>query len=298
MITIPTPFHVGDVNVYIRGDTLIDTGPKTAEALEVLQNMDFDGIKNIVITHGHVDHHGLAFYMKQVSGCRVFVHESDLLAVSDYKNTLMGKLDNYKEFLEKTGISKRFIQGFERLYRSYETYGENCEVEPFGSTFETGEGILKILHTPGHTPGSCCFLFGKTLYSGDTLLPHISTNASVHAIFDERCGLKPFLESLNTLSQVDIEKVFPGHGTVIEDHKRRIQELIGEYTARKEKVVQCLSENPQSLVEITKKVFGRLPVSEIILALAECYDHLRILEGEGIVDSSEKEVFLFRLVRE
>lgn len=40
-----------------------------------------------------------------------------------------------------------------------------------GATFSLGEVAIQTLHTPGHTPGSLCFLVGKRLLSGDTLFP-------------------------------------------------------------------------------------------------------------------------------
>jgi hydroxyacylglutathione hydrolase len=40
-----------------------------------------------------------------------------------------------------------------------------------GDTLALGDLKLKVLHTPGHTPGSLCFLTGKHLISGDTLFP-------------------------------------------------------------------------------------------------------------------------------
>ncbi|HTH37499.1 MAG TPA: MBL fold metallo-hydrolase, partial [Pyrinomonadaceae bacterium] len=68
-ISVPTPFYVGDVNVYlIREDpvTLIDVGPKTPEAAEALRGglaahgVKFSDIHRIVLTHAHEDHCGLA----------------------------------------------------------------------------------------------------------------------------------------------------------------------------------------------------------------------------------------------
>jgi glyoxylase-like metal-dependent hydrolase (beta-lactamase superfamily II) len=295
MIKVPTPFRVGDVNIYVVGDTLIDTGAKTPEALDVVKRIDFSLIKNIVLTHGHVDHHGLASYVKNISHCRVFVHENDLQAVSDYKNYLMRNLENYREFLGKTGISREFIQGFEYYYKDFERYGDDCEVESFKNEVETAEGVLEIFHTPGHTPGSCCFLLGNILYSGDTLLSHVSTNPSVHALFDEQCGLKTFQKSLTTLWELDLEEVYPGHGPVIRDYRGRIQEILHEHAERRQKVIMCLSEDFQSLVEITQKIFGDVPASEIILALAECFDHIRTLEKEGIAEIVEKEKYYIKL---
>lgn len=292
VIHVPTPFQVGAVNSYLLGDTLIDAGPHTANALDILRKeVDFKSIKNILITHGHVDHHGIAFYLKKVSNCRVFVHKDDFLAVSDFEEKLLMNLEKYKEFLENAGIPREIILGFERFYTNYRRYGENCEAETLEDEFETVMGVLKVIHTPGHTPGSCCFLLGETLYSGDTLLSHISTNPSVHALFDERCGLKTFQRSLERIQGLPITEVLPGHGKKIEDHKKRIQEILEEHTKRREKVINCLKKDPQPLLMITKKVFGEVPISEIILALAECYDHLRVLEKEGVVTSSDSYFF-------
>ena len=295
MIRVPTPFRVGDVNIYVIGDTLIDTGAKTPKALDVVNKIDFSLIKNIILTHGHVDHHGLASYIRNISHCSVFVHEKDLQAVSDYKKYLNRNLENYRDFLEKTGIPKRLIKGFEYYYRDFERYGDNCEVESFKNEFETSEGVLKIIHTPGHTPGSCCFLLRNILYSGDTLLPHISTNPSVQALLDEGCGLKAFQESLATLRNLDLGEVYPGHGPVILDYRGRIQDILREHADRRQKVIMTLSEESQSLVEITQKIFGVVPASEVILALAECFDHLRTLEKEGIAEIVEEEKYYIKL---
>lgn len=283
--------------MYVLGDTLIDTGPKTADALSMLHYIDLKSIKNIVVTHGHIDHHGLAHYIKEMTNCGVFVHKNDLLSVSDYRNELERKSKEYRKFLKKSGISIEFILNFAKYYKAFEEYGENCEAEPLEDTFETEKGVLQVIHTPGHTSGSCCFLLNDVLYSGDTLLPTISTNPSIHSIFDEQCGLKPYEESLKEISQLELEKVLPGHGPIIVDHKKRIQEILHEHNQRKKKVMSSLSKNPQTLVQVTKKVFGDVPLTEVILALAECYDHLKMLEKEGSVKVSEKELYFFRQYR-
>ena len=67
-LSIPTPFYVGDVNVYlIKEDplTLIDVGPKTKEAADALREklrrngVEFSDVRRIVLTHAHEDHCGL-----------------------------------------------------------------------------------------------------------------------------------------------------------------------------------------------------------------------------------------------
>jgi glyoxylase-like metal-dependent hydrolase (beta-lactamase superfamily II) len=297
MIRIPTPFKVGDVNVYVLGQTLIDTGPATPDAFNVLtRNVDLKSVRKILVTHGHVDHHGLAARIKRISGARVYVCRDDLCAVTDYRNRLTKNLECYKEFMKKSGVSKKYLLLFSSYYWYLRKYGKNCEAESFGEKFETEMGSIEVIPTPGHTPGSCCLLLGKTLYSGDTLLPGISTNPSINAIFDERCGLEQYQDSLKRIATLSPKETLPGHGGKIEDHRKRIKEIFSEHEGRKEKIIDSLSRKSQTLKDVSKKVFGEVPPTEITLALAECYDHLRILEKEGIAEITEDTEYHFRIV--
>ena len=76
-IEIPTPFAVGPVNVYLlEGDylTLVDTGALTEEAWEALNQgikeigYEVKDIKQVVLTHHHVDHCGMLERVREVSG--------------------------------------------------------------------------------------------------------------------------------------------------------------------------------------------------------------------------------------
>src|ERR1041384_300833 len=68
-ISLPTPFYIGPVNVYLIAEdplTIIDTGPKTKEAIEALRaglrkaGFLVSDLRRIVLTHAHEDHCGLA----------------------------------------------------------------------------------------------------------------------------------------------------------------------------------------------------------------------------------------------
>src|SRR5215212_912657 len=84
-LAIPTPFYVGDVNVYlIKEDplTLIDVGPKTRDASDALRSklgehgVRVSDIRRIVLTHAHEDHCGLAKEVRdEAKDAEVFVHE-------------------------------------------------------------------------------------------------------------------------------------------------------------------------------------------------------------------------------
>src|SRR6266567_6064376 len=84
-ISLPTPFYIGPVNVYLIAEdpvTLIDTGPKTKEANEALleglrqARIRIADIRRIVLTHAHEDHCGLARSVRdQAKDAEVFVHD-------------------------------------------------------------------------------------------------------------------------------------------------------------------------------------------------------------------------------
>ena len=86
--------------------------------------------------------------------------------------------------------------------------GFDLELED-NQEIEFGQDRLKVLHTPGHTPGGCCFLVGNNLFSGDTLFPDGPGNTSFPG-GDEQAILKSIREKL--LKLPDETNVYPGHG--------------------------------------------------------------------------------------
>src|SRR5437868_5826396 len=108
-LTIPTPFYVGTVNVYlIKEDplTLIDVGPKTKEAAEVLRKklgqhgVQISDIRRIVLTHAHEDHCGLAKSVRdEAKDAEILVHEWET-------GHLFGRLakEEHRKLLMRSGV--------------------------------------------------------------------------------------------------------------------------------------------------------------------------------------------------
>jgi glyoxylase-like metal-dependent hydrolase (beta-lactamase superfamily II) len=78
-----------------------------------------------------------------------------------------------------------------------------------GEIITFGEDTGKVIHTPGHTPGGCCFLVGKDLFSGDTLFPNGPGNTSFPG-GDTEAIYRSIREKLMILP--DDTRVHPGHG--------------------------------------------------------------------------------------
>ncbi len=78
-----------------------------------------------------------------------------------------------------------------------------------GQTIPFGTTAIHVIHTPGHTPGGCCFLLENTLFSGDTLFPGGPGNTSFSG-GNERAIYRSIREKLMILP--DRTRVCPGHG--------------------------------------------------------------------------------------
>ena len=130
-------------------------------------------VRAILLTHGHFDHGGDADRVRRLTGAPVYLHPAD------------------------------------RALPSWLTHGLTADRELADGDELDFDGLrFKVLHTPGHTPGSVCFLCGDVLLAGDTL-------------FAGSCGRtdlpggswKAMAASLRRLAQLEGDyTVLPGHG--------------------------------------------------------------------------------------
>ena len=119
-LSIPTPFYVGDVNVYLVKEdpvTLIDVGPKTKAAADSLRSqlkgngIEFSDVRRIVLTPAHEDHCGLAKHIRdEAKNAEILVHEWD--------GHLFGRLahEQQQSLLLRSGVPKNVLAEMADLY--------------------------------------------------------------------------------------------------------------------------------------------------------------------------------------
>ncbi|MEM2925567.1 MAG: MBL fold metallo-hydrolase [Methanocellales archaeon] len=307
-IELPTPFEVGSVNSYLLKSkplTLIDTGPKTIEALSALElglrkmGYSLDELGKVIITHGHLDHHGLAKIIKAKSNARIYVHARDAEIVSHFESEIQRYLKLFEEFSIRSGMPRDL---FAKVAGYFKTIAEACESVEVDFLIEDGDFIdlndlkLRVIHTPGHSPGSICLYLEDygTLFSGDTLLKDITPNP---AITPEDGGLLDYLKSLQKLQGLDLEVIYPGHGEAIEHHRELILKTFVHHEIRKNQVLKAIASRPRSIFEISKAIFGELPISEILLGVREIAGHLEILELENKVETIQRNNIKYYIAR-
>jgi hydroxyacylglutathione hydrolase len=191
------------VNCYLFGckrtkqAIIIDPGDEAEKIIAVVTKQEAK-ITAIVLTHGHTDHLGAVNEIKEKYRCPIMIHEAE-------KETLTDPNANLSAFMGDSII----CPPADRLLHD-------------NDTIAVGDLELKVMHTPGHSPGGICLLYDKILFAGDLLfLMSIGRH-------DLPGGSYQQLES-SVLTQVyklpDDTIVFPGHGekTTIGFEKRHNQ---------------------------------------------------------------------------
>jgi len=300
-IEIPTPFPVGSVNCYlIEGSplTLIDTGPKTSKSLAVIQKELHDrsyylsDIEQILLTHGHIDHIGLAAEfvreraMTNGNPTEVWIHQKDSTAVVNYDRYAELYMEFYMELITSSGVPKdalqmRPLQGLIEYFKSLVESVPTALSFEDNVSFKTGIGELSTVWVPGHSSGSTCYVCDEqqVIFSGDFILRDISSNPSISFDKSEKIGMITYLESLDRIASRNSYVALPGHREPIIDIKSRIEVLRVEYDDKLQKTADSLTNSPQTVYELSRIIYGNYDTNSLILALAESQDLLRILES-------------------
>jgi glyoxylase-like metal-dependent hydrolase (beta-lactamase superfamily II) len=306
-LSIPTPFYVGDVNVYLIKEeplTLIDVGPKTAEASRVLREklkrngVDFSDIRRVVLTHAHEDHCGLA---KQV---RDEAKNAEILVHGWETGHLFGRLarDEHHKLMIRAGVSEAVFREMQDIYRDISlltdalTDGEFSELRD-EMNLEFASGTLKVLHTPGHTPGSCSFVreANRTIICGDCVLKRITPNpiVSPDPVNPEKRfkSLAEYLVSLARLRAFSPTLVYGGHGEPISDFEEIFNRYVRAIDERQRNVVSLVSKEGVTSFDVAKKLFPDAIDRDVhrFLAISETIAHLDYAEAEGKIAVEFKE---------
>lgn len=298
-ITLPTPFAVGDVNVYIvKGDalTLIDAGVNTDEAwahfkdgLAALGYAPRD-IEQVVLTHHHPDHTGL---LSRLGNIRVIGHpytrpwlEQDQAFMEHYS-------DFYRELFTEFGVEGDFEKMLGIMKLPLRIAGTSILSE---SIREGGEipGLAgwKVLNTPGHAQSHLAFYREKdgVLLAGDHVLATISSNPllepPLHPGEERPRPQLQYNDSLRKLLDYDISLAFTGHGKEVAKVHDLVNRRLGRQRDRALQVREMLKVQPMTTFEITKQLFPAVYKKELGLTLSETTGQLDYLLQQGLAAKS------------
>ena len=165
---------------------VIDPGDDIEDVAAIIRKHNLK-VKQIVITHAHIDHVGGAMKLRALTGAPILLNQNDygLLKMLDMQATWVG--------MPAPGDVKIDAQLFH------------------GESLSAGSLSVNVLHTPGHTEGSVCLYFPaeKLLIAGDTLFA-----GSIGRTDLPGGSLEKIMRSLHqrVLALPDETVVIPGHG--------------------------------------------------------------------------------------
>ncbi|XP_050530713.1 endoribonuclease LACTB2 [Daktulosphaira vitifoliae] len=145
--------------------------------------------------------------------------------------------------------------------------------------FHTEGATLKIYHTPGHTTDHVVIFLDeeKALFSADCVLGEGTT------IFE---NLEDYMKSLNLILQLNPAVIFPGHGSVIQNPIRHVNNYIRHRVEREKQIIQMLRDHPLQAMtksDIVNKIYESIPKGLLKVADRGIEQHLIKLQKDGVV---------------
>ncbi len=298
-LRMPMPIALNHINLYLlaAGDgwLIVDTGPATAEAVEVWEKL-FAGpladarVVGVVCTHFHADHSGLARMLCEHFGAPLLMTPKEYFWRLAWPGVLAQMPAEHAAFYREAGFPEELMPEANDFFSSL------AMTQPMPLAFRRlreeeavphADDEWRVLVGHGHSPEHAMLYSASrgVLISGDQLLPQISTNISVTAIDPSAEPLAEWLASLERLLAIPDETlVLPAHGLPFRGARSRVAHLQAHHARVLRRALEACAHEPCSAYEVGKALFpGPLTGIAHVLALGESLAHLHHLVRSGEV---------------
>lgn len=307
-LRLPLPFALNHVNVYLlnapSGWTIVDCGINWDKGRQVWQyafdELRFSGadIEQIVLTHVHPDHFGLAGWLYQLaqSAGRDIQIKTSQREIEQAQAVWGNERIEFKYWLSDNGMPPDMADDVDHsmgdTYKMTLPHAPHLTALDLNQPIKLGERLFKPIFAPGHSDGQILFYDAseKLLLSGDHVLMKITPNIGLWENTDSN-PLGAFMASLRDLSSLDVDIALPGHRNIIEDWSGRISELLLHHEQRLDLVIAKVSKGHWTPYQIANHLFdtGRFTTHEWRFAIAETLAHLDYLRVEGKIKQADDE---------
>jgi glyoxylase-like metal-dependent hydrolase (beta-lactamase superfamily II) len=306
-LPIPLPDNpLGTVNAYAvtveDGLCLVDCGWNTPQAYQAFIDQLGEisaavaDIRQILVTHIHPDHFGLAQRLAEESGAPVMMHRLEAVYVGaryEHTATLVAEME---EWLRLNGVPAEEVESMAvdslMMLSRVGTRRPDVLLQG-GETLDWGRPF-EVIWTPGHASGLVCLYDRErgVLLSSDHVLQRISPHVGLHT---QSLGnpLQDYLGSLRLVRDLPVRTILPGHGDPFEGLATRVDEIIAHHDRRCAEILEVLSEGEKTSYQVagllrwrgSETGWERLHPFQRRMAVTEVVAHLEYLHGH---DRAEK----------
>lgn len=303
-VPIPTPFHFGDVYMYLYDGgealTLFDAAFPTEESWAGLtralaeRGRTVRDLRRVVLTHHHFDHTGLVDRVVAESGAEICGHpEIPLQAALSYTfdeehnawlAVLLAGLGTPRDLIDgmlaRRPIQKPFVCRVDRLDRPLE------------------DGVLfdgfRVVHVPGHSPTDTLFVHEASGFSitGDHVLERINPNPILRRPPQGQTRPKSLVQyeaSLRRCRSLNLGWCFPGHGQAFSDHRPVVDRILARHEERNRRILAWLPPVGATPYEAARHLYPRMGTDDLYFCLSVAVGQLELLESKAVLSSREED---------
>lgn len=316
-LVLPLPFPgLERVNAYLLRDddgfTLVDCGIYQLEEADdhgwddlvaalAACEAEVAQIRQLVATHTHIDHYGMAARLVEAAGCELWMHEAANQELDSYRDPEEAAR-KLRVMLVDHGIEEKDLDEL-TAYENWRPFVSGVvEASTWlrgGERVQIGGREWEVVHTPGHARSHICLWAPdeRILISGDHLLPTITP----HIDFRRGAEVDPlgeFLDSLAKVERLDPSLVLPGHGHPFEEGAERARIVARHHDRRLGSILQVIRREPHTADAITEEIWGPSLLNfHRRLALGEALAHLVYLRRRGEIERIKRDgTYLYQKV--